>query len=304
MITYTEMKRLAAELCGIDETSKFMQSIKANINVGVKRFQNASRRYWTRREKKTNIVAGQQFYQFPTDMLRVREVVVLVDGQKYPLIQVRSEEEWNRLNLVKSFATNIPRYFFIKGNDELGIYPRPASDVADGLHVAYEPIMPDMGMEDVEIKVDVANNDATVTRTNEQDNPTFNDYMTNNCYIQILSDNGNDGNWYKIRSVLSSNNIKLENVFIGKTEQGAKARIGQCPQFPEEYHIAPVYYAVEQFFLIRKDLDSAEHYKRLFDDALREYMQVYGVKTTGGVITPRRLRVPNLFNVPPIGLEE
>lgn len=304
MMTFTDMKRTAAELCGVAETSRTMTTITNNINIGIKRFQHQARRYYTNREKKTNIVAGQQFYQFPADMLRISNVAAVIDGQKYPLLQIRSEDEWNRLNLVKTFATNIPQYFFVKNRNELGIYPLPSQDVSGGLEVSYEPRIPDLSIEDTEIKVDVESNTVLVTRVTQQGNPEFKPTMENSCYAQLNSTTGNDGNWYKIQEVVDASNLKLENVFQGFTESGATMRIGQCPEFPEEYHIAPVYYAAQQYFLIRKDNDTARYYGDLFEQALREYQQVYGVKTTGGVLNAERIRVPNIFNVPPIGLME
>ena len=73
--------------------------------------------------------------------------------------------------------------------------------------------------------------------------------------------------------------------------------MGQVPPFPEEYHDAPVFYACFKFFAMRKDTDSAAMYRTLFEDALRQYQETYGSKTTGGVINPGKYNVPNISDV-------
>ena len=69
------------------------------------------------------------------------------------------------------------------------------------------------------------------------------------------------------------------------------------PPYPEEYHEAPVYYACFKFFAMRKDTDSSAMYRTLFEDALDQYRETYGSKTTGGVINPKAYNVPNISDV-------
>ena len=51
MLTFTQMKKKAANFCGIYDDAPEMDNIITDINTGVKLFQNAARRYWIRREK-------------------------------------------------------------------------------------------------------------------------------------------------------------------------------------------------------------------------------------------------------------
>lgn len=301
MITFTQMKQMAAEICGIDINAPQMDKIAADINIGIKRFQNASRRYWTRREKKTDIVSTQQYYQFPEDMLRVSEVKVLISDKEYPVKQIHSEDQWNKINLVQSFASNIPIYYFIRGNDEIGLYPIPSQNITNGLRVSYEPRMPDLSIEDMTFKVNLIRGDYIVERNAEDNTTGFSEKYLNNCYIKPLSE-GNDGRWYKITGYQDASKLEMENYWQGLSETNASAIIGQSPVFPEEYHIAPIYYACAQYFLIRKDDDSASTFISLFDKTFNEYKQVYGLKTTGGVINPNHTKIPNIFNLPPNSL--
>ena len=52
-----------------------------------------------------------------------------------------------------------------------------------------------------------------------------------------------------------------------------------------------------KFFAMRKDTDSSAMYRTLFDDALNQYRETYGSKTTSGVINPGRYTVPNITDV-------
>jgi len=281
MITFTQMKQQAADLCGLYVDSPEMTKITRDINTGVKLFQNAARRYWTRREKKTNTVAGQQFYQFPSDMLRISYVKARRGDKYYPLKHIRSEDEWNKMNVVPFFRANAPMYYFIKGADEIGIYPTPKDNVTDGLIVSYEPRMVDMAIEDVIGKADVTNNSVDVVAGAAT---TFAEKMLNDCWFTVTD--GSDGNWYKIVTYTDATHIKLDNNYQGISKTGADILIGQTPAFPEEYHEAPIYYACRNFYLMRKDLESSSMYKQMFDDMFNKYKEVYGNKTTGGVINP------------------
>lgn len=280
MITFTQMKKQAQDNCGLYAEAPEMAKITSDINTGVKLFQNAARRYWTRREKKTTVIAGQQYYQFPSDMLRVKAVKVLNGTRFFPLVEVHSEEEWSRLNVMPFFAAAVPTHFFIKGADEIGLYPVPKSTIASGLIVSYEPRMVDMAVADVTTTAQVTENSVNIVGTGDK----FTRNMLNDCYLTTTD--GSDGNWYKIVDYIDANHITIDNNYQGLTKSDAAILIGQCPSFPEEYHQAPIYYACQQFFLMRKDLESASMYKQLFNDLFNQYRQVYGLKTTGGVINP------------------
>lgn len=285
MLTFTQMKKKAANFCGIYDDAPDMDGIITDIHTGVKLFQNAARRYWTRREKKTNLNTNQQYYQFPSDMLRVRTVRVKSGDRMVPLTEVFSEEEWDSLNVSQFATAEHPTHFFVKGADEIGLYPTPRQTVADGLVVSYEPRMVDMAIEDVKLNANVTENGVTIVDPQGRFKPN----MVNDCWLTVT--NGSDGNWYKIVKFIDKNNIQIDNNYQGLTENNVPILIGQCPSFPEEYHLAPVHYAAQQFFLLRKDLESAGMYGQLFDKAFAEYRRVYGKKTSSGVINGRGTRM-------------
>lgn len=288
MKTFTQMKKDAAGYCGLYEDAQEMGKIVEDMQTGVKLFQNAARRYWTRSERKTNLAADQQYYQFPSDMVRVSSVKVKVNDRYVPLTQIHSEDEWNELSLGSMIAANAPTYYFIKGSDEIGLYPVPNSTVADGLMVVFEPRMVDMSIEDTKPKVKVVENSNIIEAVSGS---TFSPNIINNCWFKTTD--GSDGNWYKIVKFIDSTHAWIDNNYQGPGNNEVDALIGQVAQFPEEYHDAPVHYAAQLFFTMRKDLESASFHGQQFDKLFNEYRTTYGNKTTGGVINPRgRQHIP------------
>ena len=277
MLTWTDMKKEAADFCGLYEYSREMVKIAADINTGIKMFNNAARRYWTRKEKISKVVAGVSSVKLPGDLLRVSELSI----DSMPLIEIHSEKEWLCMNSTKSSGR--PSTFFIKDSSKMELYPAAGGEYT--LKLSYEPRMSDLCIDDICETVDIENGSDEIKGYFPDD---FDTRLSNQCYLSVVG--GYDGFWYKIMSV-SDKGIKIERPYAGISEKGVKIRIGQCPTFPEEFHHAPVYFAAQQFFLMRKDLESAGMYGQLFDKAFAEYRRVYGQKTTSGVINSRGTRM-------------
>lgn len=298
MLTFTQMKEQASKLCGIHYQEPEMAVIISNINTATKLFENAARRYWTKKEKIADLTADQQYYQMSNDMHRVHEIKckTSTDGNIIvPLTEVASEYDWNRLNSVP-FKTSWPTHYFIRGNNEIGLYPCPSESITGGLIVSYEPRVRDMAIDDMTFTADVAQGSVNIENPDRTALVSgFQPYMTENFYIK--SNDGKDGNWYKVQKVISEDKLQIANNWLGPTGTGVSLTLGQVPPFPEEYHDAPVFYACFKFYAMRKDTDSSAMYRTLFEDALQQYRETYGSKTTGGVINPGRYRVPNISDV-------
>lgn len=301
MLTFTQRKQMAAKKCGIHYEENEMDYIVSNINNADKLFQNASRRPWTRKEKRANLTAGKQYYQIASDMYRVAEVRCRQSNDSnviMPLTEVRSEHEWNKMNSYP-YSGMFPTHFFIRGNDEIGIFPTPAENITDGIIVAYEPRIRDMGVEDIEFTANVTENSVDIESTLRDESnqlvDVFAPYMEENWYA--FRTDGKDGNYYKIQKVIDGQHAKLENNYLGNTASNAPFRIGQVPPYPEEFHEAAVNYACFNFFAMRKDTDSAAMYRTLFEQAMEQYKTRYGNKTVSGVITPGAKRMPTIGDV-------
>ena len=297
MLTFTQRKEQAAKLCGINYQEPEMAIIVSNLNSADKLFENAARRSWTRKEKIAKLTAGKQYYQIASDMHRVSSVRCKTDTNGeiiVPLVEVQSEYEWNKLNAYP-FSTSYPTHYFIRGNDEIGIYPCPSEDITDGLIVSYEPRIRDMGIDDFTFTADVVQNGVDITNPSNTLVGGFQPYMTENFWIK--SNDAEDGNWYKVQKVIDTTHMKIDNNYLGPSGNGVSFTMGQVPPYPEEYHEAAIYYAAFKFFAMRKDTDSSAMYRTLFEDALDQYRETYGSKTTGGVINPQAYNVPNITDV-------
>lgn len=293
MLTFSQRKNMAAKMCGIYTTEPEMGTIVANLNLADKLFQNAARRPWTRVEVTADVVANQQYYKIPADMVRVAEVRCKQADDStviLPLEEVASELNWNRLNSFPN-ASMFPTHYFIKGHNEIGIFPIPSTDITDGLIISYEPRIRDMGQEDVSFTATVENGSVEIVSTTSVFKPS----MINNWYV--YNTDGYDGNYYKIAEVTDATHAKLELPYLGEDSSAASLKMGQAAPYPEEYHEAAVDYACYRFFAMRKDTDTAAMYRSLFDEALEQYKTTYGNKTVSGVVNPGMRRLPNVSDV-------
>lgn len=294
MITYTQLYKRAADTLGVANTpSQALTNIQQDINHSLRKFKNASRRYWTRKEVTTSLVAGQQYYTFPEDMVRITTVRVTSGGLTPPITMIDSEEMWNRINLIPAMTVGVPLYGYIRGRNELGLFPVPSQNVVAGLVVSYEPRLKDMNSDDVtNITLNVtANSNIIVAATG-----SFNANMVG---MWVTITDGSDGNWYQITGFTDSTHVTLENYYQGPTKTGVASLIGLVPDIPEDYHLALVDYACYRYYLKRKDAKTAASHKSLYDEALKEYKKIYAGKQTGATQNDITASQYNIFGVPP-----
>lgn len=297
MLTFNQAYIRAADMVGISTTtnSQALTNIKADINQGLRIFKNASRRYWTRKEVTTNLVASQQYYTFPEDMVRITTVRVTSGGLTLPVTLVDSEEMWNRINLIPAMTVGIPTTGFIRGRNELGLYPIPSVNATNGLIVSYEPRLKDMSIDDATPIINPTNNSVTVGAATS----LFNSKMVG---MSLQVTDGSDGNWYPIVGYTSATSITIENVYQGPTATGVASLIGQVPDIPEDYQLGMVYYAAYNYYLKRKDSETASEYKALYQDLLTQYIEAWAAKTTGQVLQSLDGYQYNLFGLPPMNV--
>jgi hypothetical protein len=297
MLTFTQAYKRAADMAGVSTTtnSLALTNIKADINQALRIFKNASRRYWSRKEVTTSLVASQARYTFPQDMIRITTVKVTNGGLTLPVTLIDSEEMWNRLTLVPAMTVGIPTMGFVRGNNELELYPVPSTTTANGLIVSYEPRLKDMSIDDATPAITVTNGSVTVAAAT-------NLFNANMVGMSLQVTDGSDGNWYPIVGYTSPTAITLENVYQGASSTGVASLIGQVPDIPEDYHLALVYFAAYNYYLKRKDAGTASGYKALYEDLLTQYKEVYAAKSTGQILADVSDFSYNTFGLPPQGM--
>lgn len=277
MLTFTQLVTAIQEITGDADTAN-TPGFKRSINIGMQKYMATMRRYWTRTSKTADLVASQQYYQFPQDAIRVTGVVVTNGGNPYPLQPMTSESQWRRLNVNASLGFAFPGYFFVRGQDEVGIWPIPSAAATSGLEIYYEPRTVNLTQDDYTTgTVTVTNGSQTVTHSAAG----FTNRMVGR-YFQTTDNT--DGLWYKITAFVDASNLTLENYYQGISGSGVNFLIGECPPFPEEYHESLIDYAAYRYFLDRKEIAVANEYKSLFDESLMQCKETYSSKVTGSVI--------------------
>ena len=276
---YTETQQQVQDS---DATSLVL--IKRAINVGAKKFGAILNREWRVTYKTFSVTADQQFYQTPEDCIRIKSVTVTIGNIAYPLTEIEDEETWRLLN-TRTQTSSIPEFFFVRGNDEFGIYPTPSATVASAGELAYERRMRDMSQDDYTAgTIAVTNNNAAVVGTGT----TFTALMVNR-WLKI-NDASGDGMWYKVSTFTDTTHITLENTFAGSTASGLSYAIGEIPDIPEEFHENLIDYACYRYYLRRKDVTLAGDFKALYTEGLTDCKAMYGSKTTSNYYKKPRIR--------------
>lgn len=265
---------------------------KRNILHASKRFKSVMRRPWSRLAKKTDTVANQSDYQLPQSVQRVMGVSYKYGDSYFPLIEVGSEKNWERLNAIPSVTIGIPRFFYPKGKNVISLYPTPGEAVEEGIKIWYEERQGQIFADDFTTgTVSATNGSAIITHSGTSFTPQFVGRYFN------LTD-GSDENWYEIVEYTNSSTLVLENYYEGITEPTAEFLIGYVPNIPEEYHDAIIDYVVWRFYM-RRDKDKAADYLASFNMALNECKELYSSPTGDDEITNLQNVSMNLFDIPP-----
>lgn len=272
MLTFTDQTDLAQQITN-DYAAAQLVMFKRDINEGGTMFLNRLGRKFNKEYKTASLVDGQQYYQMAMDVLRISEIRVLNGTTYYTPQLVASEEEWNDLNAI-TLEGSIPTHYYIRGFNEIGLYPIPSANLADGLIASYEPQHVELTASDYTTgTVTVSNGSVTLTHSGTG----FTPQMVGR-YVQITD--GTDGRWYRIASYASTSAVSLENYYEGISGAGRTFRIGEVMKIPQGYQDAPVFYALDRYYLTKSDRASAEDYRRRFDAKVKSAKQTYGRSTS------------------------
>jgi hypothetical protein len=250
---------------------------------------------------------GVQFYRMPPNYSKLKDITITVGNLKWTLDEIRTREEWDKVNVFPYYA-DIPKNFFIyPGGDKgghIGIWPIP-STTGNIITFNYKFRVPDLSIADVVgsggITASVSNGGIVVTGSGTSWTPTTNSQLESR-WIQFAptasSSTSGDNLWYQIASVDSATQLTLFQPYQGTSiTSSITYTIGQMPILPEDFHDmlflkALVYY----FTAIKKDKERAvgfdEEYKRKL-----ELLNEYSSSNTVNVNLSRHInsRNPNLY---------
>lgn len=300
MLTFQQLYTEVYQGVGVPTTdSVSIALIKRNINNGLKLMKSAAAQYYTRKEVVASLAAGQQYYTFNPDMIRARNIRVNNGSLIFPIRTVESENEWNALNIIPSFAVFYPQRWFIRGPNEIGVWPMPSTNIANALIVSYDSRMQDMYLDDtVGATLTVTNNSTTVTSSTSS-------FLPNMVGMRFTFTDGSDGQWYTIVGYTSSSIVTIENFYPNATQTSAATIIGQTPDIPEEFHVGIQDYAFYRYYKSQRGaVAKANDFKEDFLEAQAGYVGTFGDKESSQIVLPQNNALAyNPLMVPPINMQ-
>lgn len=294
MLTFTDLLEECQAQTGADTSTESQAVFTRGINEGLHIFRALMRREFTMERKIFSVVADQQYYQLPEDAIRLDKVSITVGSIVYPLIEVNNDKEWQYINS-RAITSSIPQFYYIRGQDEFGIYPLPAESLSSAGELTYQARVPDIGATDYETgTVAVVNGSATVTGTTT----VWTSAMVGRMFR--IRDNSNDDIWYRITAVASNTSLTLENVYSGDNASGVSYTIGEVPNIPEEYHLHIADYGLYRYYMRRRDKEIAAMFKSDFENGLNRAKREYSSKSASQYVPGRRrIRLDNVFTREP-----
>lgn len=308
MLTFTQLYTEVYQGCGLPTNGAGVPSdtvnlalIKRHINNAIKLMQTEAGVFTSRKDVTFNLQQGVQFYTLNPDVIRPRNVRVNNGSLIFPIRTIESENEWNALNIIPSFAVFYPQRWFLKGPDQLGIWPTPAVDIDNALLLAYDSRMNDLYLDDTTgISVTVTNESNTITTTGTGSNK----FTPNMVGMRLTFTDGSDGQWYKIVGYTSQTAMTINNMYPNATQTSAATLIGSVPDIDEAYQMNLQDYAFYRYFKTQRGAgNKANDFKGDFLSGQNNYAGTFGDKESSQIILPNNNSLMyNPLMVPPINM--
>lgn len=262
MKTYTILRNLYGSLTGTT-TSTQLALGDQYINDGIRILLGSHDWYFLYKTATATTVASPQFYSYPGDADKILNVTITVGTMVYSMQEVTSRAQWDLLNTV-AITSDVPSYYYIF-DGKVGIYPTPASS-SNTITFSYKRNLKDLSLADYTTGTILTATSGSKSIVGS--GTSWNASMVGE-FLRITSTssaNGGDGIWYEIDSVASTTTLTLKRAYGGTSIAAGSAvyTIGEMPALPEDYHIAPAYYAVGQFWQINDRADRANQYQEMF----------------------------------------
>lgn len=95
-------------------------------------------------------IGGVQFYPFPPNYSKLKDITITVGTLKWTLTEIRTREQWDNLNVFPYYASIPSKFFIYPGGDkggQIGIWPIP-STTGNVLTYNYKFRVPDLSLPD------------------------------------------------------------------------------------------------------------------------------------------------------------
>lgn len=233
---------------------------------------------WRFREKTItkSTVASQQFYLIGNG--RVRNVIVTIGTTVYTPCEIKTRDDWDRLNQSLS-TSNTPEYYFV-GDGRIGFYPTPSSATSNAIEVHIFQGHKDLSIADYTTGTIITTSSTTITGSGT----SWTSQMAGR-WLRITDTstaNTGDGEWYEILSVTSSTVLELRSPYLGTAISAGSAAytIGQSSIIPEDFQMISVHYALNQYFAyVQPEKERAELAKLDYLEGIKALQIEHGGST-------------------------
>lgn len=207
---------------GLTPTSTLIQQ---EINNAVRELYVTLRNYRVYRDSTDLTEDGVRYYPLPYAFESMVEMTHTINDVAYPLQEVTSQAEWNRITQLNYSGTTYPQFFFVRKSD-VGIYPTPQAD-GQTITMNHKYVLKDMTetTSTTGSDAEVSYGDATFTATG----------LTAQMVGRFVKID-DDGYWYRITSYTSSTSVELDKEYQGTTGSSLNYTIAEAPDIPIEFH--------------------------------------------------------------------
>lgn len=235
-----------------DESAKSKTSMIRRLNDIHRMYCAGGDYYWLEGFYTDVTVSGQQQYNFPINYRKMKTAKVTIGTIDYPLQHVINPQEWDWINRLTTYKTNIPTHYHIR-NKKLYLYPTPSGD-GNTISLFFLKSPKDMVVEGYSTgTIAVVNGDATVTGTSTLWNNPQN--ARKGSMIQIGDE------WYEILSITDNTHLELTAPYQDVTDTSSTYVIGDVPFIPEDFQSLLWMKFVEEYYARNKQMDKAQEWK-------------------------------------------
>lgn len=300
-LTWTDMKTKAQRLAKTNNPDNLTQ-LSQDMNTGYHLFNQKLARYYSRKQQFTNAIAGQDIYQTPVDLVRVIGITFAVNSNYEPTLkEVKDEYQWRQMKSYKTFKTNWPSHYYVLGKDAIQLYPTPSQSFTNGIRFYYQPQDHDLSVDDT---LSTGSNTVTVTNGSNTVTAAAAAFTADMVGLDFQVTGQADLTWYEITGATSTV-LTLKSAYVGSTASGKAWRVGQQPIIPQEYHDAPIHYALGNFFSAGGNEERSQYHlgsidkPGLFYQMMDDCRQSYSSSSQSSVIDDSDIYI-NPWLVPPV----
>lgn len=253
-------------------------SIKRWYNQGAKKVRRKLKRQVNQEKIYASLVLNQQDYQLPEYAGLVHAVKYNNPGDEYPLIEVSSNSVWQLMNSNGS-QTGVPTHYHITGDDIVSVWPKPSSNVTDGLEVWYSPKQEALTFDDITT--------GSATVTNGSETVTLDSSIVSASWVGrvFAVTDGTHEYSYKITEYVSNTSFKIENYYAGDSGSGKTYIVGQVVDIPEEaLDLVETYVLSKYNSIYRKNQRLAREMMSEFKQEIKELNQDYANPSKSRVV--------------------